>query len=106
MLKQLKNLAENAEAGSEIAKMIEEKTKEWYNSLSFDQKKRLKDDKLSEIVEELLNINKKSPKVEIKKSPKPTEKIVKGFILRISNLKMILLLLLRFFIRQTCGDYS
>ncbi len=89
MLKQLKNLAENAEAGSEIAKMIEEKTKEWYNSLSFDQKKRLKDDKLSEIVDELLNINKKSSKVEIKKSPKPTQKIVKGFILRISNLKMI-----------------
>ncbi len=89
MLKQLKDLAENAEAGSEIAKMIEEKTKEWYNSLSFDQKKRLKDDKLSEIVDELLNINKKSSKVEIKKTPKPTEKIVKGFIRRIFNLKII-----------------
>jgi hypothetical protein len=97
MLKQLKDLAENAEAGSEIAKMIEEKTKEWYNSLSFDQKKRLKDDKLSEIVDELLNINKKSSKVEIKKSPKPTQKIVKGFILRISNLKMIFTFIIEIF---------
>ncbi len=78
MLKQLKELAANVQAGSETARMIESKTKEWYNTLSFDQRKRLKEDQLSEIVDELLNINQKRPNVELKKPKKLPENKVQG----------------------------
>lgn len=57
MLTQLKSLAAQADLGSEIAHMIEEKTRDWYDTLTFDQKHRLKEDGLRDIVDELLTIN-------------------------------------------------
>lgn len=54
---QLKSLAAQADMGSEIAQMIEEKTRDWYDTLTFDQKHRLREDGLRDIVDELLTIN-------------------------------------------------
>ena len=79
MLTQLKSLAAQADVGSEIAKMIEEKTREWYDTLTWDQKNKLKDDGLRDIVDELLAINggtaasaqKPKPQVQVHKSKRP-----------------------------------
>ena len=76
MLLQLKQLADSSEAGSEISKMIGDKTNEWYNALSFDQKRKLKEDKLDGIVEELLKINKGS--IEWKSKKPKGQKIKKN----------------------------
>lgn len=53
---QLKELANNAESGSEISKMIQEKSREWYATLEPQQKQMLIDDNMGHIVDELLNI--------------------------------------------------
>lgn len=56
MLMQLKELANNAESGSEISKMIQEKSREWYATLEPEQKQQLINDDMGHVVDELLNI--------------------------------------------------
>ncbi len=80
MVIQLRDLAMNAEYGDEIKKLVSEKAKTWHESLNEDQKKKLKDNNLDKIVEDLLNIakddksiNKNTNKIKKKTKNKKVE---------------------------------
>ena len=74
MLMQLKIMSKNSEYGGEITQMIKEQTKAWHDSLTDEQKQKLKDVNLNKIVDELFNISDEEKKANEKKTKKPKKK--------------------------------